>query len=116
MNRAKYKQRQDEYVRAIFESDEHIELQKSLIQKRSRTVARYWPRLRGELGDDWAREFEKHALLAASEFCDDALLDGVRFAEWISRRRQLGKDARAVLAHARRAKAFRQLSQFLLRK
>lgn len=115
-NRAKYKQRQDDYVRSIFESDAHEALRLSLMHKRSRTVARYWPKLHKELDDEWWQLFEQHAMENATEFCDDAFADGLRFSSWVAAKRKLGKDALQELRAAQRAKAFQQLTSLLRRK
>lgn len=112
-DRWKYKQRQDEYVRSIFESDAQQLLKNSLIGKRSRTIARYWRHLRADLADDWKPLFEQHALETARDFTDDAFADGLRFAEWVASCRKLGRHAASELKAAKRVGLFRKVRKLL---
>lgn len=107
--RRKYQNRQIQMVRALFDDQSAPEginanrlntLRESLLRKRARVIARNWPALREELGKDWFHEFTYHMAIAGGMFTDNAHLDGLRFAQWLTGHRQLGISATMELLRA----------------
>jgi hypothetical protein len=75
----------------------------ALARKRAREVARAWPALAAELGDDFTARFLADAALRPPPAKGGALADGLAFAGALARTRRLSGNARveAMLAAAR---------------
>jgi len=75
----------------------------ALARKRAREVARTWPVLAADLGDDFTDRFVAFAAGRPPPATGGALADGLAFARDLARRGRLGGDARveALLAAAR---------------
>jgi hypothetical protein len=64
----------------------------SLARKRMRAVEKTWPALTGSLGERFSDAFAQFR--CENAVCDDAGLDGYRFALWLSRRGMLTDNGR----------------------
>jgi len=89
-------------VPAGFDRDRVRATAAALARKRAREVARAWPALAAELGDDFTARFLADAARRPPPARGGALADGLAFAGALARTRRLSGDARveALLAAA----------------
>jgi hypothetical protein len=75
----------------------------ALARKRAREVARAWPALAADLGDDFGARFLADAAHRPPPAAGGALADGLAFARAVARERRLSGDARVerLVARAR---------------
>ncbi|HWC27903.1 MAG TPA: hypothetical protein VG474_15035 [Solirubrobacteraceae bacterium] len=76
---------------------------RSLRRKRDRAVARAWPALALQLGEEYEARFDAFARVVDAPASGDPLADGLAFARSLGRDVRLGDDARAELLLARAA-------------
>jgi hypothetical protein len=90
-------------VPAGFDPDRVRATAAALARKRAREVARAWPALAAELGDDFTARFLADAARRPPPARGGALADGLAFAGALAHTRRLSGDARveAMLAAAR---------------
>lgn len=69
-----------------------------LLDKRSRAVARAWPRLAGACGAQWRQRF---SAWAGGHAPAGPRLDGYRFARWLAAERDLASSPQLAVAVAR---------------
>lgn len=107
--REKMRGRQTQFLRALFMGDSAPSgidssrlsiLRDSLLRKRAASISRRWPELRRYLDGENFDLFRRHCLATATEFRDDSLVDGLRFARWLAAQNLLDNEATRELVAA----------------
>ena len=108
--RARLRARQGELVRSLvaggqapaaFDAKWRTTTARSLLNKRSRGVARSWPLLARALGEKWRGLFADFAAGQTPSQEGSYVIDGARFAEFLARRGELPDEGKLERFHYR---------------